>query len=271
MRPGKWPAPFVLLTGGKGGVGKTMTAANLGVHMAREGHRVLLVDLDLGLANLDIVLDVAKEHSVEDALAGRCGWADCVARGPGGVDVLMAGSGTAAMGRPDEERLRRILAGVGQLATGYDLLIGDSGAGIGPDVLASACAADLVVVVTTPDPAAMTDAYGLMKALDVHSRSAGIELPTPELFVNLASGVDEAEAAAAKLRSICERFLARSPRMAGWLPRAAAVRSACRERRPVAARDSNTLVQHCLRRLAKRIERRLDPAFAAPGAALKAF
>jgi flagellar biosynthesis protein FlhG len=266
-RPGRWPAPFVLLTGGKGGVGKTMAAANLGVHLARAGRRVLLVDLDLGLANLNVVLRLSPRFTVEDALAGRCRFADCVIEGPGGVHVLPAGSGTAAMGRDDEGRLRRLLAGITELAAGYELLIGDSAAGIGPDVLAAASAADLVVLVTTPDPAALTDAYGLVKALHTHAEASGFEVPTPELLVNLADGPDQAQAVAAKLRAVCERFLARSPRLAGWLPRASAIQSACREQRPIPSRDRNSLVQHCLRQISERIER-CSKAPSAPGAAL---
>jgi len=248
--------PFVLLTGGKGGVGKTATAANLGVHMAREGARVLLVDLDLGLANLNVMLRLAPRRTIEDALAGTCSLAECVVIGPAGVHVLPAGSGSAAMGRPDAERHERLLTGVAELARDYDLVVGDSAAGIGPDVLAAASRADLVLVVTTPDPTALTDAYGLVKALDSFSLENDVEVPTPEVFVNMTSGVDEAEATAAKLRTVCEQFLARSPRMAGWLPRSAAVQRACLEQRALPpGRGRNSLENHCLRRLSKRVER----------------
>jgi flagellar biosynthesis protein FlhG len=165
------------------------------------------------------------------------------------------------MARPDDERRERLLAGLGELSANYDLVLGDSAAGIGPDVLAFALRADVVLVVTTNDPTALTDAYGVVKALDAHARETGVEVPTPEVFVNLVSGVDEAEAAARRLRAVCERFLARSPRMAGWLPRTAAVQSACFEQRPFvggAAGPSdhwhNSLENHCLRRLASRVE-----------------
>lgn len=248
--------PFVLLTGGKGGVGKTAATANLGVHLARRGKRVLLVDLDLGLANLNVMLRLAPRRHIGDALAGRCRLADCVVTGPGGVHLLPAGSGSAEMARLDDERRARLLGDLGQLARGYELAIGDSAAGIGPDVLAFAARADVVLVVTTPDPTALTDAYGVFKALDAHARETAVEIPTPEVFVNLVSGVEEAEATAARLRAVCQRFLARSPRLAGWLPRTPAVRTACLEQRAFTAeRWRNSLENHCLRRLAGRIER----------------
>jgi len=249
------PAPFVLFTGGKGGVGKTACAANLGVHMAREKQRVLLVDLDLGLANLNVLLRLTARHNLEDALAGRVRFADCVVRGPEGVHVLPAGSGTAAMARDDAERRRLLLEGVAELAADYDFVIGDSAAGIGPDVLAFAACADLLLVVTTPDPTALTDAYGLVKALDAHALEGDLEVPTPELFVNLVDGVDEARETAAKLRAVCERFLARSPRMAGWLPRSRVIRAACGRQRPFSVGDRNSLEYGCVRRLSERVVR----------------
>ena len=251
----RMPAPFVLLTGGKGGVGKTACAANLGVHMAREGKRVLLVDLDLGLANLNVLLRLTPEHTLEDALAGEVSLAECVVTGPEGVHVLPAGSGTAEMARDDDARRERLLEGIAELAEDYDYVITDSAAGIGPDVLGFAACADLVLIVTTPDPTALTDAYGLVKALDAHALEGDLEVPTPEVFVNLVDSVDEARDTARKLRLVCERFLARSPRMAGWLPRSPVIRSACGRQRSFANGDHKSLEYNCLRRLFERVSR----------------
>ena len=104
QEPRRKATPFLLFTGGKGGVGKTTLTADLGLLLARQGRRVLLVDLDLGLANLDVVLRLRSDRNVEDALAGKCAFEDCVIRGPSGVYLLPAGSGSAEMGRPDSER-----------------------------------------------------------------------------------------------------------------------------------------------------------------------
>lgn len=248
-------APFVLVTGGKGGVGKTTLSANLGVELARRGRRTLLVDLDLGLANLHVALRVSPANSIEDALAGRCRFADCVVPGPCGVDVLPASSGTASMaqlGRRDREDL---LAGLAELSGDYEFVLGDSAAGIGPDVLDFATAADHVWVVTTPEVAAVTDAYGLIKAVSTWADDHTTELATPEVIVNLASGIDEAESTARKLGRVCTRFLARSPRFVGWLPSARPIALATQRQEPLANGRSNPLLRGCVDRLVTRLER----------------
>jgi flagellar biosynthesis protein FlhG len=233
--------------------------ANVGVQLARAGRRVLLVDLDLGLANLNVILRLNPQHTVEDFLSGERALKECVVRGPGGVDVLPAGSGTLDMGRPDSARRRQYLDGLRELAKDYELVIGDSAAGIGPDVVAFSSSADLVVVVTTPEPAALTDAFGLVKALDSHATETGAELPTPELLLNRVSGSDEAETIAAKLRAVCERFLARAPRLAGWVPLSREVQAASSAEQPFAISSPNSLAAKGLSRLADRIAR-LVPA-----------
>jgi flagellar biosynthesis protein FlhG len=261
-------APLVLLSGGKGGVGKTTVATNLAVELARRGRRTLLVDTDFGLGDVQVFLRIAEAPTIEDALAGRRTLADCLVRARDGLDVLLAGNGTAAMGHLGAAARERFIADLGELAHDYDLVLADGAAGIGPDVLGLASAADHVLVVTTPEPAAVTDAYGLIKALvtRVDATHGGVpELSTPEIVVNRAAGIDEARSIARKLGGVCERFLARSPRMAGWLPASRSVASSAIEQRPFADDERadggrRALVTSCLGRLAERLEALARPA-----------
>ena len=170
-------------------------------------------------------------------------------------------SGSEAMGRLDEAERQRLLQLIAELSADYDIVLGDSAAGIGPDVLRFAALADRVLVVTTPDLAAVTDAYGLIKALDEHARRSGADVPTPEVVVNLSSGVEEGQAVARKLRQVCERFLARSPRQAGWIPRSTVVRASVEDQVPFALATRRALEQLCLRHISGRLERLLGPVF----------
>ncbi len=254
------PVPFVLVTGGKGGVGKTLLSTNLAVGLAQTERRVLLVDFDLALANVHVVLGLRPEKTLEDWYAGEADLEDCLTEGPCGIVVLAAGAGAHAMARPDRARRDRLMSELRRLARGFDVVVGDSAAGIGPDMLATTAAADLVLVATAPEPAAMTDAFGVIKALDHWSLEAGEEVPTPELFLNFVSGHGEADRLHGKLREICERFLSRSPRSAGWMPRSGVVRASACDGTPAILRDPDSTAGGCLRRVVLRVGRFLDRA-----------
>jgi flagellar biosynthesis protein FlhG len=248
-------APIVLVTGGKGGVGKTTLAANMAFAVARRGRRVLLVDLDLGLADAHVLLRISPPRTLEDALLRRCELRDCIVKAELGLDVLAAGSGTPQMGQLSDELRARLCSGLRELARDYDIVVADGASGIGPDVLAFCGLADHVLVVTTPEPMAITDAYGLIKALHTFGEATQRDVATPELIVNRAAGLEEAEATAARLRLVCERFLSRSPRNAGWMPASGAVEVAARSQRPFALDPRPGLAHTCLDALAARLAR----------------
>lgn len=257
-------APFILVTGGKGGVGKTTLCANMGVQLARDGHKVLIVDLDLGLANLDLLLSLEGGATLEDVIVGGLPLRSALKEGPYGVHVLPGGSGNENLARTTHEQRTKLTDQLRELSSDYDIVLADSAAGIGPDVLEFAAIADRILLVTTPELPAITDAYGLIKALDQISHRKGIDLPTPELVVNLATDVEQGARVAGKLKAICERFLCRSPRQAGWLPRSKVVAQASASRRPFAAEEKRGLEQLCLRQVTGRLQRLLTPSEAVP-------
>ncbi len=244
--------PFILVTGGKGGVGKTTLAANLGVCMNQEGLAPLLVDLDFGLANLNVILGIEPHRTVEDFIDGGAPLADCVQEGPGGVRVLLASSGSYRMGRGDSQRSRDLISDLATSDLGQRLILGDSAAGIGGDVLEYGAAATRVLLVTTPEPAAVTDAYGVIKALDSYAVERGVEVATPEVFVNFANDAREARGVAASLRAVCERFLSRSPRFVGWLPRTRSILMSVIEKQPFVLTHPRSFAARKMYALARR-------------------
>ena len=257
-------APLVYVTGGKGGVGKSQVCLNLACELGKRGRRVLLVDLDLGLGNLAVMLKKSTPASLEDYLDGKASIEDCRTslgaegpRGPhgaGAVDLLAGSAGSRELARPDSARRARLFDGLRSLAPAYDLVLCDGAAGIGPDVLAFAGAADSVLAIATPEPASVTDVYGILKAISAWSESAGVEVPTPGLVLNRVSGPAEATSLVARLSQVTRRFLSRSPRLVGWVPESRSVREAVQAQRAFVQSAPRCLASQCMSRLAARIE-----------------
>ena len=250
-------APLVAVTGGKGGVGKTTLCANLALALHRAGLRALALDLDFGLANLNVAFGIELRRHVEDFFDADEPLASCVVRDASGVELLPAGSGTADMARPDHARRQGYLAGLTELSGEYDVLVADTAAGIGADVLSFCALADRTLLVTNPDPAALTDAYGCLKALDTWASERGMPLTTPELVVNHVADADQARAVAGRISRVAERFLDRSPRLAAWIPEQVDVTRATARQRPFlelfprgfATRAVERLAADCVRQL----------------------
>lgn len=219
-------ATHVAITGGKGGVGKTIVAINFALLAQQNGYRTLLVDLDPGLGNVDVHLRLAPRFTIEDLALGRCDSEQALTPGPGGISVLAGQSGSTRIASGDEDFLRSTYEAVDRAAAGFDLVVYDTGAGIGPSVLQTVARCALAVSVTTPDPAAITDAYAVFKVLH------GLAVPLPRLVINRAKSRDAAYTTGGRLASICERFLSVRPELAGWLRHDAGVERSVTDQRP---------------------------------------
>jgi len=235
----------VTITSGKGGVGKTTLTASLGLELARLGKNVVLLDGDLGLANLAILFNVSPRRDLSHVLAGRASLADCVVEVRPGLRLIPAGAGVAALAELAPDERGRLLAEVQALAVGADHLLIDTGAGISATVLALVELADRVLLVTTHEPTALSDAYGLVKA-------AGEAATRVEVVVNLASTNVQARQTHERLGRLTARFLGCTPPLAAVIPRDECVGEAVVRQEPLtlvypygaATRAINALARH---------------------------
>ncbi len=219
----------IAVTGGKGGVGKTQISANIALALAERGLKTLAVDLDLGLANLDVLFGITVQRDLEGVVDRRVKPADCIVPVDGGVSLLPSASGVARMASLDENEREWLWAGLREAAAGYHSVILDTAAGIGPMVIDGLVRADRIVLVTTPDPTALTDAYALLKVLVAD----GGNVPPVSLIVNLASDAGEAVDAYRKLRRVVRAYLSIDLDLMAGIPRDPAVSRASRLQRPL--------------------------------------
>ena len=225
---GSPPLRVIAVTSGKGGVGKTHVAANLAVLAARAGRRVLIIDADLGLANVEIVYGIAPRYHLGHLLDGVATLDDVLASGPHGIRVLPAGAGTQELTHLDEERRLRLIGALDPVEDRFDTVIIDSGAGIGENVLFFVGAAQEAILVVNTEPPSLTHSYAAVKVL---SKTMGVR--RFGLLVNQTPGEVTARETFERLAGITDRFLDVELRYLGSLPRDENVHRAVMVQRPV--------------------------------------
>ncbi len=196
-------ARIVAVTSGKGGVGKTFVSANLAGALARRGHRVLVLDADLGLANLDVVLNLYPKLTLHDVITGKAQLDEVVVPTPGGFSVVLAGSGMVEYSRLTPEVRNELLRVIEQLTPHYDVMLLDTGAGISDVVLFSVSLASEVLVVATPEPTSLTDAYAAIKVLAAQQNRQHVRL-----VVNQTARPGDGRAITSQLQQVLNRFVA---------------------------------------------------------------
>ena len=240
----------IAITSGKGGVGKTTVTANLAALWARRGRRTLVIDADLGLAGLDLALGVEIEHDLGDVIDGRASIDEVLVTGPFGVTLLPAASGRAELASLGTAARASLMCAVAELSSRFEVVIIDTGAGIGATVLDFASLADEILLVITPDPVALRDAYAMAKILE---KRAGIR----ELRVlanQLPLGTD-GMAVHQRLAVLVERFLDVRLSYAGGLRHDAAIAESAAHGVPFVLSEPSSLPARVLSDLVTNIDR----------------
>ena len=240
---------IIAIASGKGGVGKTWFTITLAQAMAQAARAVLLLDADLGLANVDLQLGLMPEHDLLAVMAGRIALADAAQRHPAGFDVLAGRSGSASLCAVDAEALSRLLDSLRAQANWQTVLL-DLAAGLERPVRRMASAADTLLVVVTDEPTSLTDAYAVLKLHAAERPDADWSAGQTRIVVNQAESIAAGEQTYASLARACETFLRRRPPLAGVVRRDERVRDAIRQQSPLLTRHPGAIAAHDVARIA---------------------
>ena len=236
---------IIAITSGKGGVGKTNLTVNLAIALALQGKKVLIIDADLGMANVDVVLGTSSQYSLLHLIQDGVTIHDVIAEGPYGIKYLSGGSGIEKLANLDYLELKQITEKLYQCEELADIILIDTGAGLGKNVLNFLLAADEVLLLTTPEPTAMTDAYAIMKAYSVYA-----DIPYMRLVVNRVYDDDEGTHVFNKLIKTAERFLNLSVLPLGEIYEDRNMMKAVKAQSPLLISYPNTISAKCIKSIA---------------------
>jgi len=244
-------ASSLCVASGKGGTGKSVVSASLATLLSKRG-RTLIVDADMGVGNAHILQDIAPEHSFVDVVEGRLAVREIRTECRADLDLVAAGSGVSRMAGLSTYEMHLVACGLEELELEYKHLLVDSAAGISNQTVAFAAASDVVLIVTTPDVTALTDAYAFLKVLLQRRPEC-----QPLFVVNRVVGADEGLHVAERMRAVARKFLGREPRYVGSLPDDRAVVRSVHDRAPVILSEPASPFARAIERLAEELHAEL--------------
>jgi flagellar biosynthesis protein FlhG len=243
------PVRVIAVTGGKGGVGKTSISANLGIALAELGRRVMLLDADLGLANLDVILGLHAERNLSHVMQGECSLEDVLVTGPKGMRVVPGASGIQRMAEMTPAENAGLIHAFSEVANDVDVLLIDTAAGISDLVISFSRAAQEQIVVVCDEPASITDAYAIIKLLN---REYGIS--RFRILANMVKSVQEGRDLYNKMCRVTDQYLDVMLNYMGSIPYDEQLRKAVKSQKPVVEAYPRSRVAQAFKNLAKKAD-----------------
>ena len=241
-------ARVIAITSGKGGVGKTNLVVNLALALAQEGKRSVIIDADLGMANVDILFGSSSKYSLMDLLRDGVRLEDVMQTIPAGISYVPGGSGIEKAAELQPQEQAKLLSKLAGCSEGADFIFVDTGAGLGKNVMDFVLVADEVILVTTPEPTSITDAYAMMKAYSVYAEERNMNL-----VVNRVYDESEGQEVIAKLQGTADRFLRLRVGSLGYIYEDRDLMRAVRSQRPLLDAYPQSLAAHCMKAIARNL------------------
>ena len=248
-------ARAIAVTSGKGGVGKSNLSVGLAIGFARRGLKTCLLDADLGMANADVLCGLTPEHTLESVVRGARRLSEVVVPAPGGFFLIPGASGVGRIANLQVAEQRRLVEQLRLLERTVDMVVIDTGAGVGSGVMTFAAAAGVTLVAVTPEPTSMTDAYGAIKVLAAEVPDTRIRL-----VVNMASSPNEAREVHERIDRVSRRFLGRGVEFAGAIPLDPNLPLAVRRQQPLAILNPQSPAVAAVDGIAAKLAAEMDAA-----------
>lgn len=222
----------IAVTSGKGGVGKTSLSVNLALQFQEQGKRVVILDADFGLANVEIMLGIRPQYNLADLIFNNKSIEEIITEGPMGVGFISGGSGVQDLVNLDKEKLKKLIAKLVKLDSLYDVIIIDTGAGIADSVIEFVLSSPEVLLVVTPEPTSITDAYSLLKAVN-RKKEFNREQKSIKVVANRVESDEEGREIFEKISVVASKFLNIDMEYLGHIPQDKRLTSAVVEQKPI--------------------------------------
>lgn len=244
----KKAARVITVTSGKGGVGKTNITVNLAIVLSKMGYKVAILDVDFGFANVDVMLGISAKHTLLELIRGERNIFEVLNDGPYNIQFLSGGSGVEELIQLDKEHVGEFISNISLLDNIFDVILIDTGAGLSRNIMSFILAADEVLLVTTPEPTAITDAYAMIKMISRQDKHRIVKL-----VVNKAESYKEANEILDKLLMVSDKFLSFKLQKIGYILEDECIPKAVRQQKPFCISYPKSQASHQITQLAMKL------------------